>query len=196
METELRPGYSGAARRKGRPQTKRTKCHRATPLLYPRNPICLSPPAMKPRLNLTVCRQRRSHRAFALCLFYFSANVAAQSQEPPEYLKHRLDPIQQIYSKAIFGFALEKKCNFLTSSGKEKYERDLNLATQIFNGYVVAKGYISSRNYVNELIVGSIKFTVTLPCDSTGRESIESGAETAEKFMQLVRPFLNEPTTK
>ena len=34
METELRRGYSGTARRKGRQQTNRTYCHRATFLLY------------------------------------------------------------------------------------------------------------------------------------------------------------------
>ena len=34
VEPELRRGYSGTARRKGRPQTNRTYCHRATSLLY------------------------------------------------------------------------------------------------------------------------------------------------------------------
>ena len=34
METELWRGYSGTARRKGRQQTNRTYCHRATSLLY------------------------------------------------------------------------------------------------------------------------------------------------------------------
>ena len=34
VETELRRGYSGTARRKGRQQTNRTYCHRATFLLY------------------------------------------------------------------------------------------------------------------------------------------------------------------
>ena len=35
VETELRRGYSGTARRKGRQQTNRTYCHRATSRLYP-----------------------------------------------------------------------------------------------------------------------------------------------------------------
>ena len=34
METELRQGYSGTARRRGRQQTNRTYCHRATSRLY------------------------------------------------------------------------------------------------------------------------------------------------------------------
>ena len=34
VETELRRGYSGTARRKGRRQTNQTYCHRATSLLY------------------------------------------------------------------------------------------------------------------------------------------------------------------
>jgi hypothetical protein len=34
VETELRRGYSGTARRKGRQQTTRTYCHRATSRLY------------------------------------------------------------------------------------------------------------------------------------------------------------------
>ena len=34
METELGRGYSGTARRKGRQQTNRTYCHRATSRLY------------------------------------------------------------------------------------------------------------------------------------------------------------------
>ena len=34
METELRRGYSGTAKRKGRQQTNQTYCHRATFLLY------------------------------------------------------------------------------------------------------------------------------------------------------------------
>ena len=34
METELRRGYSGTARRKGRKQTNQTYFHRATSLLY------------------------------------------------------------------------------------------------------------------------------------------------------------------
>ena len=34
VETELRRGYSGTARRKGRQQTNRTYCHRATSRLY------------------------------------------------------------------------------------------------------------------------------------------------------------------
>ena len=37
VETELRRGYSGTARRKGRQQTNRTYCHRATSRLYRRN---------------------------------------------------------------------------------------------------------------------------------------------------------------
>ena len=34
VETELGRGYSGTARRKGRQQTNRTYCHRATSRLY------------------------------------------------------------------------------------------------------------------------------------------------------------------
>src|SRR5262245_53297606 len=34
VETELRRGYTGTARRKGRQQTNRTYCHRATSRLY------------------------------------------------------------------------------------------------------------------------------------------------------------------
>src|SRR5262245_56513353 len=34
VETELRRGYAGTARRKGRQQTNRTYCHRATSRLY------------------------------------------------------------------------------------------------------------------------------------------------------------------
>src|SRR5262245_26148681 len=34
VETELRRGYSGTARRKGRQQTNRTYCHHATSRLY------------------------------------------------------------------------------------------------------------------------------------------------------------------
>ena len=34
VETESRRGYSGTARRKGRQQTNRTYCHRATSRLY------------------------------------------------------------------------------------------------------------------------------------------------------------------
>ncbi len=34
METGLRPGYLGTAKRKGRQQTNQTYCYRATSLLY------------------------------------------------------------------------------------------------------------------------------------------------------------------
>jgi len=39
VETELRRGYSGTARRKGRQQTNRAYCHRATSRLYRPRPL-------------------------------------------------------------------------------------------------------------------------------------------------------------
>ena len=51
VETEPRRGYSGTARRKGRQQTNRTYCHRATSRLY-----------RKLRMVNVRCRQERTFR--------------------------------------------------------------------------------------------------------------------------------------
>ena len=50
METELRRGYSGTAKRKGRQQTNWTYCHRATFLLY-RDEVRLRGSSMEGQLD-------------------------------------------------------------------------------------------------------------------------------------------------
>lgn len=152
---------------------------------------------LPPNIKFEVSIQRGSRGILALSLSALAISAFAQTQAPPEYLKNRLDPIQRTYSKAVYGFALNKKCNVLTAPAEEKYERDLNLATEIFNAYSAAKGFAvtpdQTQRYTKELITSASRFASLVPCATEARESIESGVDTAEHFPQLIQPALNQP---
>ena len=62
METELRRGYLGTARRKGRQQTNRTYCHRATSRLYKPNVVkeTLGPEQARPHPHGQSSREPRA----------------------------------------------------------------------------------------------------------------------------------------
>ena len=116
--------------------------------------------------------------------------VHAQEADTLAYLKHNSDPVQRVYSKALLGFALEHKCNLLTSSVRAGYERDLNFATEIFNGYLSAKGIVQNTvqasNYSKSMALGTIRFAATSKCGSDVNEQVNTGLKTAQDFRSLI----------
>jgi hypothetical protein len=125
------------------------------------------------------------------------ASTAAVAQEENAYLSHGADPVQREYSTAIMGFAYEKKCAFLSQSDRADYERQLNLATNLFEGYVLAMGMAPNPaqavKYPRDMAMGAIRFAGASSCDGTARERVNRGFEVAKGFVQATAPALRKP---
>lgn len=132
-----------------------------------------------------------------LLSFVPSAVAFAQEADAPAYLKHGSDPVQDVYSKALLGFAFEHKCSFLTEAMRADYERHLNLATEVFRGYVLAKGMAQSPvqavNYPMDMALGAARAAGRLNCDARARESVSIGFEKARDFLSLIDGELRKP---
>jgi len=118
----------------------------------------------------------------------FSNIVKAESE--PLYLKNRSDFVQQVYSNALIGFAFEHKCNFLEKPFQRDFEKNINFATEIFQGYLLGRKIVSSPaealEYTKAMALGTIRFSGMSTCDSAAEDRVNTGFETAKNFMSIV----------
>ena len=126
--------------------------------------------------------------------------AAAQVSSEPRYLKHRTDPVQQIFSRALVGFALNQKCLVLSQSVAADYELRLTRASDIFQGYVVAQHFVASPEealeYIRAMATGSARFAALNECDAPTKEAVASGHQTARDFVPLLREMFEAPSQK
>lgn len=120
-----------------------------------------------------------------------SASEDTQSLEiVPAYLQNQSDFVQQVYSKALIGFAFDRKCSFLDKAKQNDYEKQLNLTTNIFQAYLLSKKYVSTpdnaSSYTRDMVFGAIRFASESNCDSTAKGRVTTGLKTAQEFMSLI----------
>jgi hypothetical protein len=91
---------------------------------------------------------------------------AEDSAQMPQYLSYKNDPVQSLFSKALFGYAANEKCKILTGEQKSAFEEEINQAASFFGTYLDSKGILSSQSefssYLQEMIAGSALATGTL----------------------------------
>jgi len=124
----------------------------------------------------------------------------AQGAGEPGYVRNRADPVQEIYSRAVLGYALNQKCRHLDAAATETYERHLNQATVIFQGYVVAQKFVPNPSdampYTQGLLRGAARFLGSSECDAQAQGRVHQGYQTAQNFMPLVRELFSAPAPK
>jgi hypothetical protein len=125
-----------------------------------------------------------------ILIFLVSISYSVKAADEPAYLKYRSDFVQQKYSKALIGFAFERKCEFLSKPLQIDYERNLNSATEVFKGYLLAMKMIQNStdasNYVKEMVLGTIRYSKKSSCDAVATERTNVGFDTAENFLSLI----------
>jgi hypothetical protein len=119
-----------------------------------------------------------------------STSYSIKAEHEPAYLKYRSDFVQQVYSKILIGFAFERKCNFLEKSMQVDFEKRLNFATEIFQGYLLAKKMVMSPtkalSYPRDMAFGAKRFSGMSNCESTAKDRVNIGFDTAKNFMSLI----------
>ena len=124
----------------------------------------------------------------------------AQGSGELGYVRNRADPVQEIYSRAVLGYALNQKCRRLDAAATETYERHLNQATVIFQGYVVAQKFVPNPSdamlYTQGLLRGAARFVGSSECDAQAQGRVQQGYQTAQNFMPLVRELFSAPAPK
>jgi hypothetical protein len=134
---------------------------------------------------------------FASCL---CGNATAQGSIDSNYLGHQTDPVQQIYSGAVLGYALNQKCRQLNDVTASDYERRLNQATMIFQGYVVAQRFVPNASqaieYTQGMLLGAARFAALSECDTVANDKVQSGYQTAQTFVPLLRELFAAPGPK
>lgn len=136
----------------------------------------------------------------ALVAVGFCQPAIAQGAGEPGYLKNRADPVQEIYSRAVLGYALNQKCRQLDAAATETYERHLNQAAMVFQGYVIAQKFVPNPSdaipYTQGLLRGAARFVGSSDCDARAQDSVRQGYQTAQNFMPLVRELFSAPASK
>ena len=134
---------------------------------------------------------------FASCL---CGNATSQGSSASNYLKHQTDPVQQIYSSAVLGYALNQKCRQLNDVTANDYERRLNQATMIFQGYVAAQRFVPNASlaieYTQGILLGAARFAALSECDTVDNDKVQSGYQTAQNFVPLLRELFSAPGLK
>ena len=127
-------------------------------------------------------------------------SYTVKAADEPAYLKYRSDFVQQTYSEALIGFAFERKCTFLSKAMQIDYERNLNSATGVFKGYLIAKKMIQNTtdasNYVNEMVLGTIRYSKNSSCDAVASVRTNAGFDTAENFLSLIDKELRKEASE
>lgn len=143
-----------------------------------------------------MAKKMKLARAFILILLAAASN-SVLSENEPDYLKHGSDFVHQVYSEVLVGFAFERKCNFLEKSMQADFEKRLNSATYIFEGYILAKKMVmdatEALNYPKEMALGAIRFAGKSDCDSAAKDRVNSGFDTAKNFQSLIESELDKP---
>ena len=127
-------------------------------------------------------------------------SAATQESKDSSYLKHQSDPVQQIYSRAALGYALNQKCRQLDATATDDYERRLSQATGIFQGYVAAQNFVPSPTlavqYTHEMLLGAARFASSSECDAEANNRVRVGYHTAQNFLPLLRELFGAPSQK
>ena len=127
-------------------------------------------------------------------------NATSQGSSDSNYLKHQTDPVQQIYSGAILGYSLNQKCRLLNDAAANDYERRLNQATLIFQGYVAAQQFVPNASqaidYTHGMLLGAARFAALSECDTVASDKVQSGYQTAQNFVPLLRELFGAPSQK
>lgn len=126
--------------------------------------------------------------------------ATAQGAGEPGYLKNRADPVQEIFSRAVLGHALNQTCRQLDAAATETCERHLNQATVIFQGYVIAQKFVPNPSdaipYTQGLLRGAARFVGSSECDARAQDKVQQGYQTTLSFMPLVRQLFSAPAPK
>jgi hypothetical protein len=126
--------------------------------------------------------------------------ATAQGAGEPGYLKNRADPVQEIFSRAMLGYALNQKCRQLDAAATETCERHLNQATVIFQGYVIAQKFVPNPSdampYAEGLLRGAARFVGSSDRDARAQDRVQQGYQTTLSFMPLVRQLFSAPAPK
>ena len=143
----------------------------------------------------------RTHQCLlALLAGCFCGSAAAQESIDSSYLKHQSDPVQQIYSRAVLGYALNQKCRQLDATATDDYERRLNQATGIFQGYVAAQNFVPGPSqavqYTHGMLLGVARFAGSSECDAEANNRVRLGYHTAQNFVPLLRELFGAPSQK
>ena len=125
---------------------------------------------------------------------------ARAQQAMPAYLVNAKDPVQLYMSQALVGFAFQKKCVVVGPTDEASYQHELNRANLLFQGYVLAKGFVSQPSdavsYSREMIMGAIRFAAQSGCDESTRARVDTGHRVAKDFQALIDPYMNQPLSK
>jgi|GEM_PF-6448920 len=112
------------------------------------------------------------------------------SESAPAYIENRDDPMQQAYSVVLIGYAFERKCSLLEEAKRSEFVNKLNLASEIFQGYLVGTNKVATPDeaisYSTDMALGSIKFAAQKQCDSVAQQRVDAGLATASNFILLV----------
>jgi hypothetical protein len=125
------------------------------------------------------------------------ASSNAQIATTPKFLQHQQNPVQSVFAKSMIGFALERKCMFLSPSERKVFEDSLEVNTLVFRSYLnvikVASSNEESVQYVKEMVQSAVRFTEKQACDESARISVNLGLERSLRFVEIIAPELNKP---
>ena len=145
-------------------------------------------------------RMRTNQFLLALVASSICGNAAPQEASDSSYLEHQSDPVQQIYSRAVLGYALNQKCRQLDATATDDYERRLSQATGIFQGYVAAQKFVSSPGqavqYAHGMMLGAGRYAASSECDAEANNRVRLGYQTAQSFVPLLRELFGAPSQK
>jgi hypothetical protein len=131
----------------------------------------------------------------ATALLCVSSN--AQTAATPRYLEYRQNPVQSVFAASVLGFALERKCRFLSASRRNEFEGSLQQNSLVFRSYLNATRITGSSEesiqYVKDMVQSAVRFTEAHACDESARTSVNSGLDKSLRFVEIIAPELNKP---
>lgn len=126
--------------------------------------------------------------------------AAAQGPGEPACLKNRTDPVQDIGSRAVLGYAFNQNCRPLDAAATGTCERHLNQATEILQGHAIARKFVPNPGdaipSIQGLLRGAARFVGSSGCDARAQDRVRQGDQTAQGFMPSVRDLCSAPAPK